>query len=154
MAHLSSALHNHQKYRTNQYTPQFWGEYLSLRSGTFISYDVEPFLSSLFSHAAQNSSAYPAERSKGLLPLNIYYAYGAEAADEVFYDVARQSAARLEEVAQSEGQNIADAPLYGNYAMFDTPLERIYGANVDGLKAVKARYDPEGVMALAGGFKF
>ncbi|KAM5546063.1 hypothetical protein V8D89_000189 [Ganoderma adspersum] len=147
-----------------QYTPKimdavlnetkFWGQYLSLRSGTFISYDVEPFLPSIFSHAADNSSAYPPSRAKGLLPLNIYYAYGAEAADETFYDAARQSAARLVEVAQSEGQDVADAPLYGNYAMFDTPLERIYGANVDGLRAVKARHDPEGVMALAGGFKF
>ena len=60
----------------------------------------------------------------------------------------------MAEVAQSEGQDVADAALYGNYAMFDTPLERIYGANVDGLRAVKARHDPQGVMALAGGFKF
>ncbi|PIL28886.1 hypothetical protein GSI_08932 [Ganoderma sinense ZZ0214-1] len=147
-----------------QYTPtimdavlnetKFWGEYLSLRSGTFISYDVEPFLPSIFSHGASNSSAYPPSRATGLLPLNIYYAYTAEVDDDTFYDAARQSAARLAAVAQGEGQDIADAPLYGNYAMFDTPLERIYGANVDGLRAVRERYDPEGVMALAGGFKF
>ncbi len=133
---------------------QFWGQHLSLHSGTFISYDVEPFLSSIFSHGGANSSAYPAERSKGLLPLNIYYAYGSELADEIFYDAARQSAVHLVAVAKSEGQDVGEAPLYGNYAMFDTPLERIYGANVDGLRAVKARYDPNGVMNLAGGFKF
>ena len=54
----------------------------------------------------------------------------------------------------SEGQDVADATLYGNYAIFDTPLERIFGDNVDALKALKAKYDPEGVMALAGGWKF
>ena len=133
---------------------QFWGARLSLQSGFFISYDVEPFLSSLLSHAPDGSSAYPPSRAQGLLPLNIYYAYGAEAADETFYDAARQSAARLAEVAQSEGQDVADAALYNNYAIFDTPLERMYGDNVARLSALKAQYDPENVMGLAGGWKF
>ena len=97
---------------------------------------------------------YPPLRTRGLSPLAIYYAYADEAADEVVYNAARRSAGRLTEVAQEEGQDVARTALYGNYAMFDTPLERIYGANVDGLRAVKARYDPEGVMGLAGGFKF
>ena len=133
---------------------QFWGERLSLKSGTFISYDVEPFLSNIFSHAAENSSAYPASRSPSLLPLNIYYAYTDAGQDETFWDAARQSAAQLTAVAVGEGQDVADATLYGNYAIFDTPLERIFGDNVDALKALKAKYDPEGVMALAGGWKF
>ncbi|EJF59882.1 FAD dependent oxidoreductase [Dichomitus squalens LYAD-421 SS1] len=133
---------------------KFWGERLSLKSGTFISYDVEPFLPDIFSHAPENSSAYPSSRSSSLLPLNIYYAYSDAGQDETFWDAARQSAAQLTAVAVADGQDVADAPLYGNYAIFDTPLERIYGQNVDALKALKAKYDPEGVMALAGGWKF
>ena len=133
---------------------QFWGEHLALQSGTFISYDVEPFLSSIFSHAPEGSSAYPPSRAQGLLPLNIYYAYTDAGQDETFWDAARQSAAQLTAVAVGEGQDVADATLYGNYAIFDTPLERVFGSNVDALKALKAKYDPEGVMALAGGWKF
>ena len=133
---------------------QFWGSKLALHSGGFISYDVEPFLPSIFSHAPENSSAYPPSRARGLLPLNIYYAYTDAGEDETFWDAARQSAAQLTAVAVGEGQDVADATLYGNYAIFDTPLERIFGDNVDALKALKAKYDPEGVMALAGGWKF
>ena len=133
---------------------QFWGSKLALHSGGFMSYDVEPFLPSIFSHAPEGSSAYPPSRARGLLPLNIYYAYGAPSADERMYAAARQSAARLTQVAVSEGQDVADAALYNNYAIFDTPLERIYGGNVERLRALKAQYDPENVMGLAGGWKF
>ncbi|KAI0767639.1 FAD dependent oxidoreductase [Fomes fomentarius] len=133
---------------------KFWGSRLSLASGSFISYDVEPFLSSLLTHAAEGSSAYPPSRSQGLLPLNIYYAYGAQSADSKFRDAARQSAAYLTQVAVSQGQDIADAALYNNYAIFDTPLERLYGGNVQRLKELKAKYDPGNVMGLAGGWKF
>ncbi|KAH9925023.1 FAD-binding domain-containing protein [Epithele typhae] len=134
---------------------EFWGERLSLTaSGSFISYDVEPFLSSLFSHAPEGSSAYPPSRAQGLLPLNIYYAWTLAAYDDVMHDAARQSAAQLTAVVEAEGQDIAGAALYGNYAMFDTPLERLYGDNIAKLQAIRATYDPNGVMALAGGWKF
>ena len=69
-------------------------------------------------------------------------------------DAARASAAQLTQVALAEGQDVADAPLYSNYAIFDTPMERIYGANLPKLQALKAQYDPENVMGLAGGWKF
>ena len=69
------------------------------------------------------------------------------------YDAARQSAAHLTQVAVKEGQDIASAPLYGNYAMFDTPLDRVFGDNLARLQALKAQYDPSNLMGLAGGWK-
>ena len=72
----------------------------------------------------------------------------------MMYEAARQSAAHLTQVALNEGQDIANAPLYGNYAMFDTSLERVFGDELDKLKALKAQYDPSNVMGLAGGWKF
>lgn len=69
------------------------------------------------------------------------------------YDAARQSAAHLTQVAVNEGQDIASAPLYGNYAMFDTPLDRVFGDNLARLQALKAQYDPSNLMGLAGGWK-
>ena len=47
----------------------------------------------------------------------------------------------------------ADASVYGNYAIFGTPIEEIYGGNMPRLTALKAQYDPQNVMGLAGGFK-
>ncbi|KAG6835290.1 hypothetical protein H0H93_003067, partial [Arthromyces matolae] len=130
----------------------FWGAGLSLISGLFISYDVEPFFTSLFSHG--DDSAYPPSRTQGLLPLNIYYGWGLSISDDAMQQAARLSAAQIKAVALSEGQDISDAVVYPNYAIYDTPLEGLYGANVERLQALKASVDPDNVMGLAGGFKF
>ena len=65
-----------------------------------------------------------------------------------------QSAARIRDVAIEDGQDITNAPLYPNYALFDTPLSDMYGGNVDKLRALRQRVDPHDVMGLAGGFRF
>jgi FAD/FMN-containing dehydrogenase len=62
---------------------------------------------------------------------------------------ARQSASTLS--AQS---GVSDAARYPNYAIYDTPLESIYGDNLPRLRSLKAQVDPNNVMGLAGGFKF
>ena len=54
----------------------------------------------------------------------------------------------------ADGQNLSDAAVYVNYALFGTPLEDMYGANVPRLHKIRAEIDPEDVMGLAGGFKF
>lgn len=68
-------------------------------------------------------------------------------------DAARQSASFLTQKAIAEGQDIANAALYGNYAIFSTDVSQIYGDNLGKLQAIKAQYDPQNVMGLAGGWK-
>ncbi|KAF9245769.1 FAD-binding domain-containing protein [Melanogaster broomeanus] len=122
----------------------FWGKSLDAE---FVSYVVEPFLPSLYTHAS--SSAFPPTRSKGITPLKIYYSWANETSDDSMHDAARQSASTLS--AQS---GVSDAARYPNYAMYDTPLESIYGHNVARLRDLKTQVDPTNVMGLAGGFKF
>jgi hypothetical protein len=86
--------------------------------------------------------------------LNIYFAWTLELFDLDFHDAARQSAARIYDVAIAESQDIVGAPIYPNYATFDTPLENMYGSGVPALKSLKAAVDPTNIMGLAGGFKF
>ncbi|KAJ7452892.1 FAD dependent oxidoreductase [Mycena latifolia] len=131
----------------------FWGTSLALAGASFISYDIEPFLPTLYTHST-SPSAFPPVRTAGYVPLNLYYAWDLATSDDIFHEALRQSAAHLTQVAIADGQAIADAPLYTNYALFDTPLERIYGGNVPRLQAIKAAVDPGNVMGLAGGFKF
>ena len=133
--------------------PQFWSERLAIDIATFVSYDIEPFLPDILTHGSD--SAYPADRSKAYLPTNLYFAWLFEADDKIMHDAITQSAAQLTAVAKKDGQNIDDAALYGNYAIYDTPVERIYGSdNLNRLKAIKTQYDPNNVMGLAGGWKF
>ncbi|KAJ7727587.1 FAD-binding domain-containing protein [Mycena metata] len=133
----------------------FWGARLALAGATFISYDIEPFLPTLYTHAT-SPSAFPPRgpNPPGYLPLNLYYAWAPSTSDDLFHAALHQSSDHLTQVAISEGQAIADAPLYTNYALYDTPLERIYGANLPRLRTIKGEVDPGNVMGLAGGFKF
>ncbi|KAL1739052.1 hypothetical protein HDZ31DRAFT_50012, partial [Schizophyllum fasciatum] len=103
------------------------GSKLAWKSGNFISYDIEPFLSDHLSHGAEGSSAYPPSRAKGFLPLNLYYAWGADLADDIVFDAIRESAQRIYDYASGAGkQDIAGFPLYPNYAIFDRSLEQMY----------------------------
>ena len=74
--------------------------------------------------------------------------------DETITRAIRKSADILREDAQKDGQDVEHAAVYPNYALFDTPLEDMYGQNVPRLRAVRRSIDPEDVMGLAGGFKF
>ncbi|KAG6337360.1 hypothetical protein ID866_1733 [Astraeus odoratus] len=130
-----------------------WNGVLLPSSGTFISYTAEPFLPTIFSHNT-TPSAYPGSRERSVSPLNIWFGWTDSGADELMQNGIRTSAATLFKKAIELGQNIEGAPLYNNYAIFDTPLESIYGDNVETLRRIKERVDPNNVMGLSGGFKF
>ena len=131
---------------------QFWGEYLSPKAGS-IGYALEPFLPSILSHNT-TPTAYPPTRDHVYYPLAIYASWVDEKHDNEFYEVVRQSAARIRDVAIQDCQDIINAPLYPNYAMFDVPLSDMYGGNVDKLRSLRRRVDPHNVMGLTGGFRF
>ena len=56
--------------------------------------------------------------------------------------------------ALKDGQNVTNAAVYVNYALFGTPLKDMYGGNVERPRKIRAAIDPEDVMGLAGGWKF
>jgi hypothetical protein len=66
----------------------------------------------------------------------------------------RQVSDTIHTAALRDGQNVSHAAPYPNYALFGTPLEDMYGANVERLRKIRAAIDPEDVMGLAGGWKF
>jgi hypothetical protein len=69
-------------------------------------------------------------------------------------DAMRRSAASLIDVGIQDGQDLKNAAQYGNYALFGTPLEEVYGGHLERLREIRVKYDPEDVMGLAGGWKF
>ena len=66
----------------------------------------------------------------------------------------RQISHTAHTAALADGQNVSHAAKYVNYALFGTPLEDMYGGNVERLREIKAVIDPSDVMGLAGGWKF
>ncbi|KAH9929832.1 FAD-binding domain-containing protein [Fomitopsis serialis] len=132
---------------------EFWSAKLTPSvPGLFLSYDAEPFLSSYLSHGSP--SAWPPSRSTALLPIILYYAWALPENDTAIHEAMVQSVEYLTRVAIAEGQDVAAAPLYPNNVIDGVPMERMYGENLERLRAIKAVYDPADVMSLAGGWKF
>ena len=86
------------------------------------------------------------------MPLFILYSW-ASSSDSNILNALHRSASQLKAVAAKEGQ-APGLPLYNNYALYDTPLDQIYGGNLPTLHQVKMTVDPNNVMGLTGGFKF
>jgi hypothetical protein len=74
--------------------------------------------------------------------------------DDTVAFVLRNISDTVRDVALADGQNVSHAAKYPNYALFGTPLEDMYGGNVERLRKIRAAVDPEDVMGLAGGWKF
>jgi len=117
---------------------QHWGTKLTPKGHTFISYEVQPFLPSIYSNNS-DSTAFPPIRSKAFFPVSMYYAWTNESLDEDIHKAARSSAKALFNFAQSEGQALHDVPLHPNYAILNTPLEAMYGRNLPKLKSLQSK---------------
>ncbi len=105
----------------------------------------------MFSHGSE--SAYPPDRSRALFPTAVTFAYSNASLDDTISTALRSYSDAVTAAADADGQNVSHAAVYPNYALFDTPLKDIYGANLPRLHAIKKAVDPMNVMGLAGGFK-
>ncbi|KAH9073074.1 FAD-binding domain-containing protein [Lactarius deliciosus] len=131
----------------------FWGtrlEALDKNASVFTS--IEPFANTLFSHGAP--SAYPPDRSQVVFPGVVNYQWSNASLDATMARALRQNTDEARAAVLADGQNVSHAATYVNYALFDTPLKDMYGANVARPQKIRAEIDPEDVMGLAGGFKF
>jgi FAD/FMN-containing dehydrogenase len=130
----------------------FWGtEIGALDPEAFVGIYFEPFLTNLFSHGPD--SAYPPDRSHALFPTPVAIAFSNASLDDTVARAVRNFSDTITAAAVADGQNLTDAAVYPNYALFDTTIEDIYGANIPRLQAIKKAIDPENVMGLTGGFK-
>ena len=132
---------------------QVWGARLwALDKNATLSITLEPFDKGVFSYGSD--SAYPPDRSQAIFPSNILTQWSDASLDETMASVLRQFSDTIRSIALADGQNVSDAAVYPNYALYGTPLKDLYGANVERLRKIRASIDPKYVMGLAGGWKF
>nr|GAT56738.1 NAD(P)-binding protein [Mycena chlorophos] len=129
----------------------FYGSLLAAHTLVLNGYVIEPFIPAAYQKG--RGAAYPPDnaRSENIHPMNIYYAWVDPAADELMVNISRATANRLASVATQE--NILATVKYPNYALFGTPLEELYGENIQRLHEIALKIDSEGTMGLAGGWK-
>ena len=113
---------------------------------------LEPFDKGLFSHGS--GSAYPPDRSHAIYPSSLTLQWSNASLDEMMAFALRNISTTIHAAALADGQNVSHAAVYPNYALFGTPLEDMYGGNVERFRKIRAVIDPEDVMGLAGGWKF
>ncbi|KAI0260017.1 FAD dependent oxidoreductase [Gloeopeniophorella convolvens] len=131
----------------------YQGAQLALLSpNILIAAGMEPFASTLFTHGS--ASAYPPDRSTAVYPTVFGGAYTDPAAAGAMARALREGSDAVHAAALADGQDLSRAAVYPNYALFDTPLEDMYGANLERLRTISKAVDPEAVMGLTGGFKF
>lgn len=119
-------------------------------SAQLVSYGMEPFLRGYLTRKTRTSdSAFPPSRRHGM-PLSISYAWTSAQDDDQLRAVARASAARIQRLASAAAPPLGKYP---NYSLFDTPIEQIFGSNVERLRRVVRSVDPHGVMNQTGWFK-
>jgi hypothetical protein len=120
----------------------------------FVMFQLDAFESDIFTHGGP--SAYPPDRSRTILPSHIFVAWNDRSLDrdKYVYNSVRRLSASIIEAGIEDGQDLEDAAHYTNYALYGTPLEKMYGNNVKRLRAIKKKYDPFNVMDLTGGFRF
>ncbi|KAI0066966.1 FAD-binding domain-containing protein [Artomyces pyxidatus] len=115
-------------------------------------FSSEPFTSP-FTHSTP--SAYPHSPTRQITPADPNVVY-TDAADDAYFTAALKALVHVvQAVAVAEGQSRWDDNLYSNYVLADTPVSKLFGgeAAVQKLAAIRERVDPNGVMALTGGFK-
>ncbi|KAH9054940.1 FAD dependent oxidoreductase [Lactarius vividus] len=108
----------------------FWGGKIgALDPNVAVAVTLEPFLKDVFSHWSHLCiPTRPFTRS-------LSYCF---------------SPMRSPRLRLRMGKMFRTAAVYPNYALFDTPLEEIYGANLPRLHGIKKAIDPKDVMGLAG----
>ena len=117
-----------------------------------VIFNLDAFESDIFTHGAP--SAYPPDRSHTILPSSLFLSWSDKSLDKYMYDSMRSLSASIIEAGIKDGQDLENAAHYTNYALYGTPLEKMYGKNVERLREIKNKYDPFRVMDLTGGFKF
>jgi hypothetical protein len=132
---------------------QLWGSRLwALDENMTLILTLEPFDKGLFSHGS--ASAYPPDRSRAIFPSSHTFEWSNASLDDTMAFALRNMSNTIHAAALADGQDVSHAALYPNYALFGTPLEDMYGGNVERLRKIRAAIDPEDVMGLSGGWKF
>lgn len=89
-----------------------------------------------------------------LLPSALVAQWSNASLDDTMTFALRNISDTIHSAALADGQKVSHAAKYPNYALFGTPLEHMYGGNVERLRKIRAAIDLDDVMGLTGGWKF
>jgi hypothetical protein len=119
--------------------------------GTLVLIDVWPFHPTIFDNSTP--SAWPHVKGKACGPLPVYFLWKNAEHDDFWIAEMKGALKTIQDVAIKEKCATDDLPIYCNTSLEDTPPELIYRGNLERLKQIRAKYDPQNVMGNTGGFR-
>ena len=125
---------------------------MEAHSGRSCLIDVWPFLPSIFDNSPKDA-AWPHKKGDVFGPCLASFRWTDASEDQFWLEAMQDALDEIYKVAKAEGVTRDDAPVYLNTSLETTPVEKIYQENLENLEAIRAKYDPDGVMSLASGFK-
>ncbi|KAI5479797.1 FAD-binding domain-containing protein [Pseudohyphozyma bogoriensis] len=129
-----------------------WVNSTSGRSLDFINFLVEPYASHFMTVSTKYDRGGAFPHSTLALPSKVQFSWTSTSDDAYFQKQLLASSARLTALAEKTGITSEDLPAYMNYANYATPIRKIYQSNLTRLRKLQKRYDPAGIMTLAGGW--
>uniref|UniRef100_A0A0W0FSA3 Uncharacterized protein n=1 Tax=Moniliophthora roreri TaxID=221103 RepID=A0A0W0FSA3_MONRR len=117
---------------------------------TVVNFFTEPYTQS---NVQSTDSAYPHPPGRFVCLTLLEIRWDNVADDAYFISVLLEAQQAIQAVAIVEEQSFADDILYPNNAPGNTPLELLYGDNLERLRVIKKRVDLWNVMGSTGGFK-
>lgn len=111
-----------------------------------------PFLPSIFDNSPKGA-AWPHKEGDVFGPCLASFRWTDAKEDQFWLDTIQDALDEIYKVAKAEGVTRGDAPVYLNTSLETTSVEQIYQGNLEHLEAIRAKYDPDDVMSLTGGFK-
>ncbi|KAF9518739.1 hypothetical protein BS47DRAFT_1358611 [Hydnum rufescens UP504] len=120
-------------------------------SAPSVAFSFEPFIGCSIIDT-QNAAAFQYDTFG--TPLLLFFAWPNATEDAAGFSAIKMATTAITQAVINDGQDLSDTVLYPNYALGDTPLESLYGANVPILKSLRFKYDPTGIFLNTGGFKF
>ncbi|KAI0260042.1 FAD-binding domain-containing protein [Gloeopeniophorella convolvens] len=131
---------------------QVLGDQLSkLDSSLVFGTAIELFSQGLSTHGSD--SAWPPDRSHAYFPTAVTMAVTNASLDATITRAIVNYSSSLQAAAIKDGQDVKNAPVYPNYALFTNTVQNMYAQNLPRLRAIQKAVDPKNVMGLAGGFK-
>ncbi|OCB92283.1 FAD-binding domain-containing protein [Sanghuangporus baumii] len=125
-----------------------------------VAVSAEPFLNA-FSHSRGGAYPHPSSRQVTPMAISVLYEINLNSTQDEqsgFHEMVVSSVKELSNLIQAEAVSLGvsrwDDILYPNYALDGTSLELMYGSNVQTLREIAAKYDPDGIMKLTGGPHF
>ncbi|KAG8905914.1 hypothetical protein FRB99_007994 [Tulasnella sp. 403] len=129
-------------------------ESLKPRNGRLVLVDIWPFLQTAYDSSPPGWTAWPHKKGKVFGPLLAYFLWDKAEDDDFWVKKMERILKNLRTVALREGCTTNDAPVYSNCALAEnTTVEDVYKGNLERLKKLRRKYDPDDVMRGAGGFR-